>query len=144
MRDIWKLLLWQFPPWLTSHSKGLEKCFIPNLSIIVGWECLGKKVECFPLHDWESVSCEDKYTIIQVWKRKKKRFPDSKFHCLCAVVMCKGRALCGRDIVLYGKDIISRSRRAWNKVQSLPSLVPRLGLSETHCKQRCLVEDCCQ
>lgn len=77
-------------------------------------------------------------------REKKKRFPDSKFHCLCAVVMCKGRALCGRDIVLYGKDIISRSRRAWNKVQSLPSLVPRLGLSETHCKQRCLVEDCCQ
>lgn len=77
-------------------------------------------------------------------KKKKKRFPDSKFHCLCTVVMCKGRALRGRDIVLYGKDIISRSRRALNKVQSLPSLAPRLGLSETPCKQRCLVEDCCQ
>lgn len=81
----------------------------------------GKKRGILPIIPWESISCDDKYTIIQVWK--KKRFPHNIFRCLYLVVMCKGWALCGRNIILCGKDIISRSRSFWRKEQNLPSLV---------------------
>lgn len=118
----------KFSLWLTSHSRGLQ--FYPRLvnSSVVGTQT--RKLGFFPLCAWEFFSCADEYNILQ--KGKKGDFPHNKFHCFHAVVMCKGRALCGRDILLYGKDIKSCCR-------SLSSLVPGLKLCEAVSQQRCLV-----
>lgn len=108
-----------------------EGCsFIPDLLIVLLWEPR--------LENWDSFHCvpgnsfHAQMNIIFYRRGKKGDFPHNKFHCFHAVVMCKGRALCGRDILLYGKDIKSCCR-------SLSSLVPGLKLCEAVSQQRCLV-----
>lgn len=53
-----------------------------------------------------TVFCEGKIYSQPSEKNKKKRFPNSKFHYLYKVMMCKA-GHCVRGTLVYGKDIIS-------------------------------------
>lgn len=68
-----------FPPWLTSHSKGLQNKYKLVSHCVVGIQTVSlEKVEFFPLRAWESFSFEDEYSpLLYKYERKKKKKPIS-------------------------------------------------------------------